>query len=411
MTITQLIQSSPAKANELFGKLEDTSDGALKTRERLLGDLKAELETLMDLEEKHLFPVLKKHQETKGLVADAVGDNRQVRKLLSELEKLPKSDPDFAPKLTELRKVFQSHVRDEKKELLPAVRKALSTEEANAIVEKIEAGRAEAAEEARNARKSEGGQTGGETVKAADAAAKSSTNAEKSAEASSRKVAEVSAGTARKTAEATVENTQRVVDAAAEIADDVVGKTSETAADAANTMARMAGTAANTATENARRAFRSVDAGAGAAKAAGDAVTQTARQAVEIGAAQMEQAASAMSETTRAAERATEPLMRQGEATAQVPVTSISALKDFNEVWADLLRQNMETGARAAHEMLTLRTPQQIAQAQGRIAAELLSAWVKAGSRLVEISFQASGSMAAVSREAAKEVERTTAGR
>ncbi len=407
MTITQLIQSSPAKANELFGKLEDTSDGALKTRERLLGDLKAELETLMDLEEKHLFPVLRKHQETKGLVADAVGDNRQVRKLLSELEKLPKSDPDFAPKLTELRKVFQSHVRDEKKELLPAVRKALSTEEANAIVEKIEAGRAEAAEEARNARKSEGGQTGGETVKAADAAAKSSTNAEKSAEASSRKVAEVSAGTARKTAEATVENTQRVVDAAAEIADDVVGKTSETAADAANTMARMAGTAANTATENARRVFRSVDAGAGAAKAAGDAVTQTARQAVEIGAAQMKQAASAINETTRA----TEPLMRRGEATAQVPVTSISALKDFNEVWADLLRQNMETGARAAHEMLTLRTPQQIAQAQGRIAAELLSAWVKAGSRLVEISFQASGSMAAVSREAAKEVERTTAGR
>jgi hypothetical protein len=411
MTITQLIQSSPAKANELFGKLEDTSDGAVKTRERLFGDLKAELETLMDLEEKHLFPVLKKHQETKDLVADAVGDNRQVRKLLSELEKLPKSDPDFAPKLTELRKVFQSHVRDEKKELLPAVRKALSTEEANAIVEKIEAGRAEAAEEARNARKSEGGQTGGETVKAADAAAKSSTNAEKSAEASSRKVAEVSASTDRKTAEATAENTQRVANAAAEIADDVVGKTSETAADAANTMARMAGTAANTATENARRAISSVDAGAGAAKAAGDAVTQTARQAVEIGAAPMEQAASAINETTRAAERVTEPLMRRGEATAQVPVTSISALTDFNEVWADLLRQNMETGARAAHELLTLRTPQQIAQAQGRIAAELLSAWVKAGSRLVEISFQASGSMAAVSCEAAKEVERTSAGR
>ena len=411
MTITQLIQSSPAKANELFGKLEDTSDGAIKTRERLFEDLKAELETLMDLEEKHLFPVLKKHQETKNLVADAVGDNRQVRKLLSELEKLPKSDPDFAPKLTELRKVFQSHVRDEKKELLPAVRKVLSTEEANVIVEKIEAGRAEAAEEARTDRKSEGGQTGGETVKAADAAAKSSTNAEKSAEASSTKVAEVSASTARKTAEATAENTQRVANATAEIADDVVSKTSEAAADATNTMTRMAGTAANTATENARRAFRSVDAGAGAAKVVGDAVTQTAQQAVEIGAAQMEQAASAMNETTRAAERVAEPLMRQGEATAQFPAASINALKDFNEVWADLLRQNMETGAWAAHEMLTVRTPQQIAQAQGRMAAELLSAWVKAGSRLMEISFQASGSMTAVSREAVKEVEKTTVGR
>jgi hypothetical protein len=38
MTITQLIQASPAKANELFIKLADTSDGALKTRERLFSE-------------------------------------------------------------------------------------------------------------------------------------------------------------------------------------------------------------------------------------------------------------------------------------------------------------------------------------------------------------------------------------
>ena len=42
------------------------------------------------------------------------------------------------------RRSFQRHVRDEKKELLPAVRKALSAEEAQTVIEKIEAGRAEA---------------------------------------------------------------------------------------------------------------------------------------------------------------------------------------------------------------------------------------------------------------------------
>jgi len=36
MTIKQFIHSNPAKAMELFGKLLDTSDNALKTRERLL---------------------------------------------------------------------------------------------------------------------------------------------------------------------------------------------------------------------------------------------------------------------------------------------------------------------------------------------------------------------------------------
>ena len=36
--------SWPPKANELFAKLSETSDGALKTREKLFADLKAELE-------------------------------------------------------------------------------------------------------------------------------------------------------------------------------------------------------------------------------------------------------------------------------------------------------------------------------------------------------------------------------
>src|SRR4051794_20283013 len=57
-TIRQLIQTSPAKANELFAKLVETSPNAVKTRERLFADLKEELEPQMRLEEQHLFPVL-----------------------------------------------------------------------------------------------------------------------------------------------------------------------------------------------------------------------------------------------------------------------------------------------------------------------------------------------------------------
>ena len=39
-TIRQLIQTSPAKANELFAKLAETSPNAVKTRERLFADLR-----------------------------------------------------------------------------------------------------------------------------------------------------------------------------------------------------------------------------------------------------------------------------------------------------------------------------------------------------------------------------------
>lgn len=142
-TIRQLIQTSPARANELFAKLVDTSENAVKTRERLFADLKEELELLASLEEQHLFPVLRKHKDLKDLVREALNDNKATRKLLTELEHTPKESEEFAMRVAELRRVFQQHVRDDKKELLPAVLKALSDEEANAVVERIEAEKAE----------------------------------------------------------------------------------------------------------------------------------------------------------------------------------------------------------------------------------------------------------------------------
>jgi hypothetical protein len=149
-TIRQLLQTSPAKANELFARLIDTSDTAIKTREKLFSDLKTELELLATLEEEHLFPVLRKHKETKNLVSEALNDNKQTRKLVAELERTPKDSEEFATKVAELRKVYQQSVRDEKNELLPAILTALSDEEAQAIVERIEAEKAEI-EDARRA--------------------------------------------------------------------------------------------------------------------------------------------------------------------------------------------------------------------------------------------------------------------
>jgi hypothetical protein len=149
MSFRTLMQAGPAKANELFAKLADTSDGAVKTREKLFADLKAELELHTNLEEQHLFPVLRRNAETKGLVADAIKDNRELRAKLAELEALPKNDEGFPERLKELQKTFRQHARDEKRELLPAVQRALSEEQVQGVAERIEAGVAEA-EQARH---------------------------------------------------------------------------------------------------------------------------------------------------------------------------------------------------------------------------------------------------------------------
>jgi uncharacterized protein (TIGR02271 family) len=144
MTLRTLMLAGPARANELFARLAETSDGAVKTRERLFGELKAELELHTSLEEQHLFPVLRRNPETRALVADAIKDNRELRTKLAELDGLPKNDDAFPERLKELQKAFRQHARDDKRELLPAVQQALSEEQAQDVAERMEAGRAEA---------------------------------------------------------------------------------------------------------------------------------------------------------------------------------------------------------------------------------------------------------------------------
>jgi len=143
MTLRTLMQAGTAKANELFTRLADTSDGALKTREKLFAELTAELEAHTDLEEQYLFPVLRKQAETKELVAGAIRDNKELRATLAELGQLPKNDETFLARLAELRKAFRQHARDETKAILPAVQRALSDEQVQGITEKMETSLAE----------------------------------------------------------------------------------------------------------------------------------------------------------------------------------------------------------------------------------------------------------------------------
>lgn len=144
MNFRQVIQAGPVKANELFAKLSETSDGAIKAREKLFDELKAELELHTDLEERHLFPMLRNNKRTKTLVSDATRENKEMRAKVAELDALPKDDEAFLQKLAEVEKAFQRHVRDEKKKVLPAVRKGLSPKQAQEIAAKFENGIAEA---------------------------------------------------------------------------------------------------------------------------------------------------------------------------------------------------------------------------------------------------------------------------
>jgi hypothetical protein len=212
MTLRTMMQAGPAQINDLFAKLSDTSDGAVKTREKLFAELKGELELHANLEEEHLFPILRKNPETRALVVEAIRDNKEMRARLAELDALAKNDEAFHERLDELQKGFRQHARDGKKELLPAVQRALSTEQAQEVAGKMEADLAEAeqvkldeAEERRAKARQER-----EHAQLEAEAAERERQAQQAAEERTRKVARQVVDLVTKPAEVAAETVQQV---------------------------------------------------------------------------------------------------------------------------------------------------------------------------------------------------------
>jgi uncharacterized protein (TIGR02271 family) len=255
LTLRTLMQAGPAKATELFARLADTSDNAVKTRERLFAELKAGLEQHVDLEEAHLFPILRKQPETKELVTAAIRDNKELRAKLGELDALPKSDETFLGKLAELQKAFRQHARDEKRELLPAVEKALSEDQVQNIVGKMETTLAEAdqiqqdqAEEKRAAARQQREERERAELLAQqqDEAEQERQDAERRAQRAARSAARAAARAAEEAAEAAAEEAQEVAAAAAKEVQSTTERVLEAAGQTAGRSVALASSPART---------------------------------------------------------------------------------------------------------------------------------------------------------------------
>ena len=373
MTITQLIQSSPANANEIFAKLAATTSGAVKTRESLFNELKAELELHSKLEEEHLFPVLRKHKETKDLVRAAVDDNKQARALLAELDAMPKEGEDFLAKLQELRKAFQRHVRDEKKELLPAVKTALTDAEAQAITERVEAEKAAREEAKRQAAEERRAAARQEREKAERRKAQAEARRQRAREEEKRQQAEIRAEKRR----VREEEARRQAEAEAE-----------------QRRAREAGAALARTGESLVRGGQALAAsGAAAAQAGTEATVRTSQH---VGGVVSEALGNSAASLARAVETYSDralPAMESLQGMASLPPALAGAATEAGKAWLELLRRTAESRGRHSRALLHSFTPPQIAQAQYRYFGETMQAWMEANTRMLDISFEAYRSM------------------
>ncbi|MFN3847490.1 MAG: phasin family protein [Paracoccaceae bacterium] len=161
-----------------------------------------ELSRYVEIEEQHFLPMLRKHPDTKTVAVDALKGNKDLRTSLDKLSAMPKDTDAFLAELDVLKKNFQAHVRNERKELLPAVLKAFSDEEAGDLATTIEDAVAEADKAKRAMKREETAQAKREEEGAeqAEAAKRSAVRAQKVAKRAVREASEDTAETVARSA-------------------------------------------------------------------------------------------------------------------------------------------------------------------------------------------------------------------
>lgn len=137
MEFYKLLHEDHIKVKSLLKDLEDTTEKAERTRDRLIREVEMELTIHSEAEEKFLYPRLQGIGATKDLAYEAIEEHKVVKTLLDELVREPKDTSEWSAKLAVFKENLEHHIEEEEGELFPKAKKVLSKEDAEFIGESI----------------------------------------------------------------------------------------------------------------------------------------------------------------------------------------------------------------------------------------------------------------------------------
>ncbi|WP_410217624.1 hemerythrin domain-containing protein [Paracoccus sp. (in: a-proteobacteria)] len=352
MTLRQTIQAAPEKAAALITKLSATSNQAVKTRETAFADLHDELSRYVEIEEQHLLPLLRKHPETKELAVAALKGNKEMRAALETLSGLPKDNDGFLAQLAELNKGFQQHVRNERKELLPAVLKVLSNDEAASLAANME----NAVEEAEAAKRDEQREERAQAKRDAEKAERAEADkraAAKQAKRDEQAEADRQAEEARKAAaaERAVARAQKETERAAREASEKVADVMERGAAAMQDRARQ--------------------------------VTETLTERTQQVASDTREALTIYSDAART-------MAEDMQVVTTTSVASVQAVSDVTSAWTSWFEKATRANAEASQKLLRVKSVKDLAELQRNFATSAMHNWMERRTAMLQIAQRSS---------------------
>lgn len=121
------------EAEQLMSRIR-TSNGPEKIR--LLGDLAEALTLHTTLEERYFYPVIRNHG-MEDVVDRSIAEHGQVRRLLSEMLSMKKSDPRLNETISRLEAAVRAHVEEEERTVFPQTKERVDPEELSALEDQM----------------------------------------------------------------------------------------------------------------------------------------------------------------------------------------------------------------------------------------------------------------------------------
>ena len=136
MNAIDLLESQHREVEELFEKVEST-EGAAEKR-RLFVELADSLAAHATIEEKIFYPEVLA-EETEEVLHEAVEEHLSIKRVLADLLKTQLSDDRFDAAIKVLKEQVEHHVEEEEEEMLPKVKKTISSEKLDELGAQMEA--------------------------------------------------------------------------------------------------------------------------------------------------------------------------------------------------------------------------------------------------------------------------------
>ena len=129
MDAITLLENDHRRMEDLLKQGEDTTERAVKGRTQLLATITTELAIHELIEEKLLYPALKKYPEAREIVLEGFQEHHVADLILKELHEVAKDDERWGAKFKVLKENIEHHIEEEEGPMFRTARGVMTADE------------------------------------------------------------------------------------------------------------------------------------------------------------------------------------------------------------------------------------------------------------------------------------------